>query len=273
MTKKIVNLIIVTIIILILAFFWWQLRGQKGEEQQPLQPGVEKQTTDSSLSDVKAKGSLVIGTFSELEPMTYKNEAGENIGYDISIIREITAKLGVGLEIKEIFFSDLFWAVETGEVDLAVSAITITPERSEKMLFSIPYLNGGQSILVRTDNEDILKPKDLADKKVGAAEGTVCEEAAKKYAKPSLLSLYNFDEVDHLLSEEVDAVVKDYISAVISVKKHPDKLKIVGEPFTEEYYGMAAKKENVTLMDEINKILREMKRSGQLEEIKAEWMD
>lgn len=271
MTKKTINLIIVTVIILVLAFFWWQLeQGEKGVQE--IEP-VDKQTKDSSLADIKTKGKIVVGTFPELEPMTYKDERGANIGYDISVIREIANKLGVSMEMKEIFFSDLFWSVEAGDIDLAISAITITPDRSEKMLFSIPYLNGGQSILVRIDNKDILKPEDLKGKKVGVVEGTVCEEIAREYVGSTLVSYPKFNQKEHLLSGELDAIVEDYVGAVISVKENSGKLKIVGDPFTEEYYGMATKKENVTFMDEINKIIREMKRSGQLEEIRKEFMN
>ncbi len=226
---------------------------------------------DRSLVDIKKKGTIIVGTFPEFELLTYKDEAKNNIGYDIDIIKSIASQLGLEVEIREIFFNDLFWAVKSGAVDVAISAITITPDRSLEVLFSAPYFESGQSIMVRKDNEDINSPEDLKDKKIGVPKGTTCEAVAKKYVDPYYINYYDFKEVDYLLAGTIDAVITDQASVKISVVKNPDELKIVGDLLSKEYFGIMTKRGNNKLMDAIDKKLRGMKLRGELEQIKNKW--
>jgi len=260
--NKIITLIIILIIVLAVFFAWWQL----GREQEEYVAG------DSSLTDIKERGKLIVGTFPKITPMTYHDEQGNNVGHDIDVIKEVASQLGVSIEFKEIFFPDMLEAVKKGEVDVAISAITITTERSKEMLFSAPYFDAGQTIIAQKNNENIKSPQDLRDKKVGVPRGTTCEKTAKEYVDPENLESYDdFEEVELLVNGKLDAIVHDYVAAVDFVKKYPT-LKIVGEPFTQEYYGIASHKDNKALIDKIDKILREMKRDGQLKEIWNKWI-
>ncbi len=229
---------------------------------------------DHSLLNVKERGVLIVGTTSGYEPMEYIDKDGNLVGFDMDLVKHIAFRLGVSAKFNDIEWSELFDAVKSGEVDIAISSITITSERSEEMLFSIPYFSGDQVIIVRAENDDIKSPEDLKDKKVGAQEGTTCEIAALQYVNPSsLFTKYNRSEyeIEDLKAGVIDAVVMDYIGAVGYIKNNPS-LKIVGGLFTDEYYGIVTSKDNKALMNEINKILREMKRDGTLEELKERWL-
>lgn len=238
----------------------------------PIKP--EEQIQDRSFLDVKERGVIVIGTFAKIPLMTYLGESGNFMGHDIDIAKEIASEMGVSIEFKDIFFPDMLEAVKTGEVNIAVSSITITPERSEGMLFSIPYFNAGQVIITRADNEDIKGPEDMEGKKIGVIKGTTGEKTVLEldYIDPSLVKHFDEEEdrAKSLLDREIDVFVEDVTGATGIVKNNPE-LKIVGEPFTQETYGIATKPGNKALMDEINKILMEMKRSGKLEEIENDW--
>ncbi len=228
---------------------------------------------DRSLLDVQERGKLIVGSAIPYEPMEMFDENGEAIGLDIDIIREVASRLGVEIEIIDYDWDDLFTAVQSGEVDIGISSMTITAERSEVMLFSIPYFNGGQVIVTTDSNEDIKGPEDLAEKKVGAQEGTTCEDVAHEYAREGNVLTFGNAEglVTDLLNGDFDAFIVDYVSAVNRVKENPG-IKIVGEPLTQEFYGMPTKMGNIALMDEINEILREMKREGRLKEIEDKWL-
>lgn len=239
-----------------------------------------KQPTDPSLANVKARGKLVVGTSPPYGPMEYYTESGEIVGIDIDIAKEIALAIGVELEIKDIDFDVLLESVDSGEVDIAVAAITITPERSDEQLVSTPYFSGGQTLVVRADDETIKTPADLNGRKVGVEDdGTSLKDAIFGYVESPKRQLYTESEgspyvsvvVAELKNRTIDAFVIDYIAGVDITKDNPD-LKIMGEPFTQEFYGIATKKGNNSLMDEIEKVLREMKRSGKLDGLKDKWL-
>jgi polar amino acid transport system substrate-binding protein len=230
---------------------------------------------DLSLQTVMDRGKLVAGTYPNINPMTFKDAAGNNAGHDIDIAREIASDLGVVLEIKDMaLFSDLFKAVKNGEVDIVISAITITPNRTAEMLFSIPYFESGQVIAVRNDYIAIKSVVDLAGKKIGVTRGTTGEKTvlALSYVDPSNVISFGMtqDRFEALRNGTIDASVGDYSGTAVIVNNDPS-LKIAGTPFTQEYYGIATALGNQALMERINGILREMKRSDRLQEIKGKW--
>ncbi len=226
--------------------------------------------SDSSLLDVKKKKKLYVGVDIPYGVMEFYDKSGKPSGIDIDIANAISSRINVSVEFKTMPFSKLFGALKEGEVDVVISAVTITPERQEKMLFSVPYLDAGVSIAVRKDNTDIYSVEDLKAKRVGVLKGTIAEKlvAKSKYITSSLVKSYakNDERLQDLLNGKLDAIVVHFL-----VKDLPS-VKLVGEPLSQSYYGVVAKLNDSTLMDEINKTLRELKRSGKLREIKQKYV-
>lgn len=83
------------------------------------------------------------------EPFSYQDAEGRLIGYDIELAMLIAQKLGVTLDLKEMLFAHLIQSVVAGNADIAGSALTVTPERQEEVLFTLPYYRGGAGVLVR----------------------------------------------------------------------------------------------------------------------------
>ncbi|MFH0875030.1 MAG: ABC transporter substrate-binding protein [archaeon] len=238
------------------------------------QAKTQEQISDRSLLNVKERGKLRVGIDFPYDPMELYTESGKEAGIDVEIIQEIATDMGVSLEMIDYDWDEMFAAVKSGEIDLAISSITITSERSEEMLFSVPYFNGGQVMVIRKGYEEIKSVEDLKNKKVGVLKDTTGEEAAMKYVNQSLLVNHYLDSDDiisELKNKSVDVMINDYIAGVNFVKKEPS-LMIAGEPFTQEFYGIATKLGNDALMDEINMALRDMKRTGKLNEIKDKWL-
>lgn len=230
--------------------------------------------TDNSLVKVKEKGVMTLGTYSDFSPMEFVDENGKIVGFDIDLMNAIVSEIGVSAELKEYAWEDIFEGVKSNEVDVIISGITITPERAEQMLFSVPYVNAGQSIIVKKGNSTIKGPEDLKDKKVAVLTGTTSEEAAHEYVDDAsnVIGYSAYEEIrPDLTSGKVDVWINDLAAAVNNVKDNPG-WEIVGEPFTQEFYGIATNLENQILMDEINRILRDMKRDGRLEDLEAKWL-
>jgi len=228
----------------------------------------QEKKTDPVIQKIKDAGKLVVGTSTPYEPMEYIDGNGDIVGFDIDVAREIATALDVELEIKDMAFDDLLDAVEDGSVDISIAAITITLERSEQVLFSNAYLNAGQVIIVNDSNTDINNENDLEDKIVGVQDGTTSEEEALKYTNASLVKSYaNYTAaLEAILAEEIDAIVIDYPAGVGLIKDTPG-LEIVGDPFTNELYGVAIKKGNSALKSEIDKVIA----STDFQELGSKW--
>lgn len=212
---------------------------------------------DSALQKFKNAGKIVAGTCTPYEPMEYIDEQGDIVGFDIDLAKAIADSLGVELEIKNypdfnmtIFENEL----DNGYVDIIIAAITITVERSEQVLFSNPYFNAGQIIIVNATNNEISTPEDLENKKVGVQIGTTSESEAEKYTNSSVLYNDYSVAVDELVYGFIDAIVIDYPAGSALVKEN-DNLKIVGDPFTNEWYGIAMKPGEDALKNKINDII------------------
>jgi polar amino acid transport system substrate-binding protein len=225
---------------------------------------------DTSLSDVKQKGKLIIGSDVPYGVMEFYDDAGKLAGIDIDIAREIASELDVSLEVENIPFNQLFAALDSGKVDAVISAVTITLERQETMLFSAPYLDAGMSIAVRRDNTEINSADDLKGKRIGVLKGTIGEDLMAKSddVDPSLVRSYkrNDARIQDLLDGKLDAIIVHFL-----VKEH-SSIKIVGRPLSQSFYGVVTRLKSEALMSEINRVLRELKRSGKLQDIKRRYV-
>lgn len=260
MKKNILFIIIAIVIVLIAIFIFWN---------QVIKGGVMLVEEDTSLEDVTKKGKLVVGVSAGYPPMMYK-EGDEIIGFDMDLIKKVAEKLKVELEIHDMNWPDFFPKVKSKELDVTITATTITPERQETVLFTIPYFTSGQVIIVREGDDSIKGPEDFKGKIIAAMRDTTCEEVVEEYIPEATLYESLEEEVEALKAGEVDAVVHDY-SASAFMAKNDSKIKVVGNPFTQEFYGIMSNIKNETLVAEIDSILRELKRSGELGKIGTKW--
>jgi ABC-type amino acid transport substrate-binding protein len=236
-------------------------------------------TTNKSLIDVKKSGVLLVGSGMPYGVMEFFDQNNQPVGFDVDISQEIATRLGVKLEFKDYDWNQLFVKLKSGEINLAVSSITITPERQKEMLFSDPYFNGGQVIIVNIDNQEVVGVNSLVGKKIAVQEGTTGYDEAKKYTSDNLISTYlNFNNSDtgpniikDLKNQKFDAIIVDYIQALDLIKNNQG-LKIVGVPFTRETYGVATKLGNDALIKKINSIFRDMKNDGTFDKINKKWI-
>jgi polar amino acid transport system substrate-binding protein len=196
----------------------------------------------------------------------------ELIGFDIEMVNAIAAEAGLEVEFVNVGFDPLLAGISQCQYDAAVSAITITADRSANMLFSDPYLNAGQIVTVKIDNTTINSKDDLSGKTVGAQIGTTGAIEVEGIAGATLTT---FDTVDlaylALQNGQIDAVVADSPTAAGFVAQNADKLKMVGSVFTDENYGIAVCKTNTELLAKINAGLAAIKANGTFDALLAKY--
>jgi polar amino acid transport system substrate-binding protein len=219
-------------------------------------------------------GTVVVATDATWPPFEYVDEeTREIVGFDVDLMEAIADEAGLDVEIVNVNWDSLLAGVAQGEYDAAISVITITEERREQMLFSDPYYNAGQVVVVRAGETEITSQGDLAGHTAGAQIGTTGAMAIEEVEGAALQT---YDTVDlaflDLLNGQIDAVVVDNPLAVGYVAQYAGELEIATEPFTDEWYGIAVRPGAEELLEQINAGLAEVLDAGTIAALESEWL-
>ena len=217
---------------------------------------------------------VVVATDATWPPFEYIHEqTKEIVGFDIDVMTAIAEKAGIEIEFKNVAWDPLLAGMALCQYDAAISSITITEARKEQFLFSDPYFFAGQIVTVLIDNTEIASKYDLSGKVAGAQIGTTGSFEIEKIGGATLRT---YDDIglafQDLMNGQIDAVVADNPLALGYVGEYPDKLKTVGDVFTDENYGIAVCKTNTDLVEKINDGLRAVIEEGLIEELVEKWL-
>ena len=219
----------------------------------------------TTLEDVKKAGKLTIATSPDFPPFESLGENGEVFGIEIDILNLICAELGVELEINQMDFDSVLPGIESGKYDLGASGISVTPEREENTLFTVPYCMAAQAIVVMKDSPITCKA-DLEGKTISVQTGTTAEEFCMGAGYTVNAYAANADAQEALLSGKVDAWVIDDLTAAEMVKlyneEHGETLVVLSEAMTTEPYAFALKLGSDDLVAPINEILEKLLADG-----------
>lgn len=240
----------------------------------------EEKETKNVKSDSLPK-KVVVGLDDTFAPMGFKNEKGEIVGFDIDLARLVLEKkLNMQVEFKAINWDSKIMDLNSGNIDLIWNGLTITPERSEQTEMSKPYLTNNQVIITRIDS-GIEKKADLKGKVVGVQTQSSGEEKVKALGEDKTFKEFKgYPQYDQafldLDAKRIDAIVIDesfakYIKNIKETQNKKEMYKILSENYGEEEMGIAAKKGNKVLIDNINSVLEELKGTKEYEEIYKKW--
>jgi len=216
-----------------------------------------------SMQKPPEKKILVVGTNTPFPPFEYVDTSGVVTGFDIDVIRALAQRAGYAdIEVKDMAFDSLITALQQGQINVIAAGMTITPERQEQVSFTDPYWEADQSILVRQDSFNPQGIADLAGKTVGVQTGTTGEILANEN-NATLGEIKHYDTfllaVLDLQNGRVDAVIVDSPVAVAFTKQYP--VRVASTVKTGEQWGFAVKKDDTTLLTELNAALKEFKGS------------
>jgi len=215
-------------------------------------------TGSPTFDKIKSSGTIRIGVKDDQPGLGFKDAAtGEYSGFDVEIARWIAASLGVAkdkIEFKSIPSANRESAISNGDIDYYVGTYSITDKRKKQIDFAGPYFITGQGLLVKKDNTTITSEKDLDGKKVCSATGsTPIQNIRENFPKadPQEFEKYSLC-VDALKNGTVDTVTTDQAILLGYAAQDPDNLKVVGEPFTTEKYGVGMVKGDKALRTFVN---------------------
>lgn len=227
-----------------------------------------------SQQSQQAKKVLKMGAETTFPPFEFQDEkTKEYTGFDVDLMKAIGKQMGYDVQVASMGFDGLIPALESGQIDVIVSAMSITEERTKKINFSKPYYKSGLSIVVKNDNNTIKGIKDLEGKRIAVQIGTTGAEEAKKIKGATVREFNSPSEAYmELKAGGADAVLNDLpVNEYYLAKGGSKDAKQVGEVLNSENYGIAVAKKNTELVEKINKALGELKANGEYEKIYVKW--
>ena len=198
-------------------------------------------------------------------------KSGTYVGFDVDVAKYVAKKLGYSedeIVWKEAPSKQREAMLQNGDVDMILATYSITDERKNAVSFAGPYFVAGQDLLVRKDDHSINGPEDLNGKRLCSVTGSTSAATVKeKFASEvQLMEQPGYAEcATALFSGIVDAVTTDDIILAGLASASRGKLRVVGQPFTQEYYGVGIKKGDTALAKKINAAIAEMIKDGSWE--------
>ncbi len=236
--------------------------GDDGMSPEPTGGTVAEFPAGATMAKLQGAGTITVGTKFDQPLFGLKAPSGAPEGFDVEIATMIAGKLGITPEnIKwvETVSANREPFIQDGTVDMVVATYTINDERKKLVSFAGPYYLAGQALMTLSSNTDINGPDDLAGKNVCSVEGsTPAQNIEKNYpdAKLSLFAAYT-DCLEPLRNGQVDVVTTDNVILAGYVAESDGEFKVVGEPFTEEPYGIGVKLDDTDFRMWINDVLEE----------------
>ena len=220
----------------------------------------------ATLKDVQKAGKLTIATSPDFPPFE-SLEGDAVVGIEPDIMKLICDKLGVEAEFVQMDFDSVLIGIQAAKYDCAMSGITVTPDREKNMLFTAPYYNAAQVIVV-AEGSPIAGKADLAGKVASVQTGTTAESGCQDEGIEVQAFAANADAKAALTTGKVDAWVVDNLTAIQMVEEG-DGLVILDEKMTEEPYAFAFAFGSEDLVAAINEELVKLIADGTVEGIFA----
>lgn len=204
-------------------------------------------------------------------------EDGELVGFDIELIKAIAEEAGFeieGGEIETTNFDGIIPGLQTGQFEIAIAGMSITEERANVIDFSDPYYESGIAIGVLSDRDDINGMEDLDGKVVATRLGTTSGNYLREHVPGAEINEYEQMDQVYLAVENgsADAVVYDLPNIEYYISTAGEgRLKVVGDLYQAEDYGIGITKGNEDLVAAINDALATLKENGTYDEIYNKW--
>lgn len=226
----------------------------------------------SQMKKVEPKKAVYkIASDSAFAPFEYQDENNQYVGIDVELMKRAAELQGFKIEFNFIGFSGALQALEGNQADGMIAGMTITEQRKVSYDFSDSYFESGIQIAVKKGNKQIKSYEDLNEKTVGVKVGTESADFLLANEKKYGYTIKYYDAADQLYPAvsggQIDALMDDYPVIGYAIGQG-QKLATPIEKETGGQYGFAVKKgQNPELVEMFNEALKEMKQTGEYDEI------
>jgi polar amino acid transport system substrate-binding protein len=226
----------------------------------------------SELADIKSAEKINIGVLIDFPPFGLLNDKNEPDGYDATVAKMLADDLGVEINLVPVTGPNRIPFLLSGQVDVLVSSLAITPARAEKVTFSDPYAAIRIGVMGQVDL-DIKSAEDLAGLTVGVARASGQDTSITEIA-PESTEIRRFDDdvsvVQALLSGQVQSMGASNTVMTQIRQVAPGKFD---EKFTLRQFklAVAVTPDAPELLGYVNDFLARVTTSGELNEAHTQW--
>lgn len=226
--------------------------------------------------DIIKRGYIKAGINVNSKPFGFYDEKGNVVGYDADLahyIAQYVVKNRNGVKFVPVTPSNRLIMASTGEVDIVISTVTITPQRQEVVSFSIPYDTAGQALLVKSSGA-VKGMQDLSGRTVGVIFGTTAEKNISRLVPTaSVRGFRSYPDAYQALKEgQIDAITSD--DTILNRFALEDKgVTLLPRRYSNEPYGIAFKKSesSVRLKEELDYAIKDMQRKNIINRLRKKW--
>jgi len=272
-----IGLIVMTACAIFIILFFMFFSGNLPWNKTPT-----PQNPDQVWLRIQNQQKMVVGISADYPPFAYIGSDFSFQGYDLALIQEIGKRLDLPLEMRNMAFDGLFNALTLGQIDVAIAAISVTPERESLNDFSNVYYVGDDALLSRSDaNIQVTSPNDLVNFRVGVQKGSVYEEWVRdSLISPGLMRpqfLLSYESADQALqalvnpNPDIDLYLLDFQPAQAAIMQQP--VIVVAHDLNPQRYAIAIPQGAFTLQERINQTLTDMQNDGTLAALARQYLN
>jgi polar amino acid transport system substrate-binding protein len=235
-----------------------------------------------TLQKIKAAGVLNVGCEAAYVPFTYRDNSGDIVGFDVEAIGKYLEPIGVKANFMDAQWSGVVPALYAGRFEM-VPTMSYTKERLEKVLFSIPYADASQALLIRANDKDTIKTiSDMSGRVLGIKLGSPGEtlkdklgEKLKAERGAGFKDIKTYD--DHpaaylaLAQGSVDGVLNTVPTLSIVLRDKPGVFSMISNVGQNNWHGYAFRKEDTELASFINQRITDLKASGEMAKLQEKY--
>jgi polar amino acid transport system substrate-binding protein len=227
-----------------------------------------------TLQDIKSRGTIKAGMLVDFPPYGLMNEQNQPDGYDADVAKLLAQDLGVKLQLVPVTGPNRIPYLLSGQVDVLVASLGITPERAKSVDFSEPYAAITIAVYGK-DDEKVAKPEDLAGKTIAVARASTQDTAVTKVA-PQAATIRRFDSdaaaLQALISGQVPLIGCSNVCYLTIQKLAPGKYNKKFE-LSSQVQGIAVKPGEQKLLARVNQFIDKIKANGELDKINEKWLN
>jgi polar amino acid transport system substrate-binding protein len=232
----------------------------------------------SVLNQVIKRNKLIVGMEAKYFPFEYADKDGKLIGFDVDLANLIAKELGVEIEIKDIEWTGLIPALQSGKVDMIISGMTRTLERSKSVTFTDPYFETGLcALLSKQKSSDVkeIQQLDAENRIIAVKTGTTGDLIASKMFSKARINRFKDESAcaREVATGRADAFIYDQLSIAKHHKENAETTLALLKPFTYEPFAIAIRKGDSDFLGWLNLFLSTVKKDGRHDALFRKYFD
>ena len=237
---------------------------------------LKKQEPKDDLDIIKERGKLIVGVRDDAAPFGFKDKKGNLTGYDIDLAKAIASTI-LGsedkLELIPVTASNRIRKLSSGEVDILVATMTITPQRQTIINFSEPYYIAGQAILVKSSCK-LEALNEFKGKRLIVVFGSTSEDNLKtNVPEINVIGFKTYKEAFNALKAgKAEGIVADD-TVLINYALKDKSVKLLPKRYSKEPYAVAFRREtdSDSLKNYVDYVIEHLQNSGKLDRMQEKW--